>query len=749
MSGSGDAFIYDTISNVIFDGQGEPVTLNGTFETEFDAAGSLVGVSNISLVASSSDPNTNPSTLDAGTINNVGIPAPYGGDTINEIYVTADGGSFNQAYLDFSGEEPTALIDQASYGHFSSIGWYNGTTGGLESIDAGGGGNDGTVTSTALPLSPVTLDNYVYTTLSNVVFDGDGVPVTLAGTFLTEYDPNGTLIGVSQVSLTASDPGAPGSYASFLDVGAISVVGTPGASGDAALNEISVTIDGNGGGSFQHANLDWVGEAPSTLATDTSAAHYSSIGYSTGTEALPGPDSSTGTNTDNVADTFLLATMSSVVFNGNASNQGDPGPATLSGTFEEEFNPGGTLVGVSNVDLSRVDSNGTIAITQLNDYAGLPTGFSSGSPEAGGYAAVNQIDFQSGAADSYGHTEFIDLLGEEPDAVFAGASNSDFSSDSGSNYQPINGYEGMGNAGTITYEQVAPCFAAGTRIATPTGETTVQSLAIGDEVRLATGGAGRIRWIGRRRVNLARHSRPDAVQPVRIAAGALADGVPARDLIVSPDHALFLDNLLVPAKALINGASITQLTRKTVTYYHIELATHGVLLAEGTPAESYLETGNRGAFENGGPAITLHPDFAQSAREAKGCAPFAQSGPAVEAIRARILARAGAATTHDAGVEIRFENGNAIIFSRHAIPAEVTPDPSDRRSLGVKIASLSVGGENIPLDHPALTQGWHDAEPDGRWTQGAALIPASLLNGGVDITVEIAATLPYRVAQAA
>jgi hypothetical protein len=738
MSGSGDAFIYNTISNVIFDGEGEPVTLNGTFETEFDAAGTLVGISNVSLVASSSDPNTNPSTLDTATINSVGTPAPYGGDSINEFYVTANGGSFNQAYIDFIGEQPTSLVDAQSYGHNSSIGWYNGTSGGLESIDGSGGGNDGTVTSTALPLSPVTLNNFVYTTLSNVVFDGNGVPVTLAGTFLTEYDPSGTLLGVSQVSLVASDPSDSSSYPSTLDVGAVSVIGTPGASGDSATNEIFVTIDSHGGGSFQHVALDWTGENPGTLVIG-GGSHYSSIGYATGTEALPGAASNTGTNTDNVADTFLMATMSSVIFNGNANNGSNP--ATLSGTFEEEFNPGGTLVGVSNVDLANVSSNGTIFATQIY-------GFTAGDPNAGGNAAVNQITFQGGAP-NYPFIDYIDLQGEEANAVFAGDFNGNYASDPGTGYQPINGYNGMGNSGSIIYEQVAPCFAAGTRIATPAGETAVQSLSIGDEIRLATGGTARIQWIGRRRINIAGHPRPHAVQPIHIAAGALAEGIPARDLVVSPDHALFLDGLLIPAKALINGASITQLARKTVTYYHIELAAHGVLLAEAAPAESYLETGNRGAFENGGPAVTLHPDFAQSDREAKGCAPFAESGPAVEAIRARILARAGAGTTDDAGLEIHFENGNAIIYSRNAVPAEVTPDPRDRRTLGVKIATIRVAGAEIPLDHPALTQGWHDAEPDGRWTKGAAVIPAALLNGRVDVTVEIAATLPYRVAQAA
>jgi len=745
MSGSGDAFIYETITNAIFDGNGEPVTLNGTFEVEFDAGGTLVGLSNISLVADSSDPNTSPSTLVSGYVNQAGVPNVNAPQGLNEIYVTIaanGGGSFTQAYLDFLEEEPTQLAYDQSTGKYSSIG----EPYGLEGIGPGTNGSPGsagTITSTPLPLSPVTLDTYVRTTLSNVVFDGDGEAVTLNGTFLTEYDPNGRLIGVSQASLVASDPGDGYSYPSTLTNATISVVGTPGATGDAALNEIYVTIPAvGGGGSFQHVALDFTGETPGTLATSTLAAHYSAIGYSSGTEPLPGAGSNLGTNSDKVADTFLVATLSNVIFNGYGN------PVTLSGTFEEEFNLGGTLVGVSNVDMIRVDNNGTIAITQLETISGNLQ-FTAGNPAAGGYAAINQIDFQSGAADNFGHIEYIDLLGEEPDAVFGGNTGSSYSSDSGSYYQPINGDGNIGSTGTITYEQVAPCFTAGTRIATPAGETTVQSLAIGDEVRLATGGTSRVQWIGWRRINLARHPRPAAVQPVRIAAGALAEGIPARDLLVSPDHALFLDGLLIPAKTLINGANVVQLAPETVTYYHIELAAHGVLLAEGAGAESYLETGNRGAFENGGPAITLHPDFAQSTREAKGYAPFAESGAKVETIRTRILARSGAATTHDAGVEIRFENGNAIIFSRSAIPAEVTPDPRDRRVLGVKIAAICVAGAEIPLNHPSLAQGWHDPEPDGRWTRGAAVIPAALLNGRADITLEIAATLPYRVARAA
>jgi len=84
--------------------------------------------------------------------------------------------------------------------------------------------------------------------------------------------------------------------------------------------------------------------------------------------------------------------------------------------------------------------------------------------------------------------------------------------------------------------------------------------------------------------------------------------------------------------------------------------------------------------------------------------------------------------------------------SRHAIPGLLTPDPSGCRRLGVKIAAITIAGRDIPLDHPALAEGWHDLEPEGRWTNGKAIIPAEILDGATNVTVQIAATLTYPIA---
>jgi hypothetical protein len=183
------------------------------------------------------------------------------------------------------------------------------------------------------------------------------------------------------------------------------------------------------------------------------------------------------------------------------------------------------------------------------------------------------------------------------------------------------------------------CFAAGTRILTAGGQVAVENLASGDIVITHTGETEAIIWIGRRRIDLARHPDPARVQPICVAAGALGDDLPARDLVLSPDHALYLDGVLIPVKALVNHSSIRQLRRPSVTYYHIELVRHAVVFAEHLTVESYLDTGNRGAFENGGAVVRLHPDFAQKRRERQSCAPLHESGPVVEGVRRQAALR--------------------------------------------------------------------------------------------------------------
>jgi len=317
----------------------------------------------------------------------------------------------------------------------------------------------------------------------------------------------------------------------------------------------------------------------------------------------------------------------------------------------------------------------------------------------------------------------------------------------------VNANGTMNAAQQAVWSQLLPmnCFAAGTAVLTDQGECPVEALAIGHRVIRADGHAAPIVWIGHRRIDLTRHPAPLRAAPVRFAPGSLAAGVPRRPLYLSPDHALYLGGVLIPAKVLINGETITQTTPRRVTYFHIKLPEHAVVLAEGAPAESYLDTGDRAQFDNEDQPIQLHPFAARSAeevaarqyqREIRSCAPFAEAGSVVQAVRGALLRRAGIATTNDPAIFVAYRDGGAIIHSRSAIPGHLGLDPRDCRRLGIKLSALASNDRPIPLDHAALCDGWHDLEPDGRWTDGAAVIPACLLAGG-SLSLTIAATTAY------
>ncbi|MCB8874345.1 Hint domain-containing protein [Acidisoma silvae] len=215
------------------------------------------------------------------------------------------------------------------------------------------------------------------------------------------------------------------------------------------------------------------------------------------------------------------------------------------------------------------------------------------------------------------------------------------------------------NAAQLGDVDSAPCFAAGTRIMTSRGEIAVEHLLAGDKVLTIEGWWQPIRWIGRRRVDCRRHPRPEIVLPVRVAAEAFGAAMPARDLILSPDHAIYAEGVLIPIKHLINGTTIAQVATERVTYYHIELDQHDVILAEGMPAETFLDTGNRRSFANGGTVVQLHPDFSRPVtdshlvRDALAYAPLVVAGADIERVRANLLHGAERHGTDEAATHSR------------------------------------------------------------------------------------------------
>ena len=143
------------------------------------------------------------------------------------------------------------------------------------------------------------------------------------------------------------------------------------------------------------------------------------------------------------------------------------------------------------------------------------------------------------------------------------------------------------------------CFTEGTGIRTPGGDVAVETLRAGDRVCLSDGGVAGVVWLGVQSV-ARRLGDPLRVLPIRIKAGALGEGVPGRDLLVSPAHALFADGILVQAGALVNGVSVVReyAVPEVFRYYHVELAVHALLLAENTPAESFVDNVDRERFDN-------------------------------------------------------------------------------------------------------------------------------------------------------
>lgn len=251
--------------------------------------------------------------------------------------------------------------------------------------------------------------------------------------------------------------------------------------------------------------------------------------------------------------------------------------------------------------------------------------------------------------------------------------------------------------------------------------------------------------------------------PVRVSAGAFGPGLPIHDLRLSPDHAVYVDGVLIPIRYLLNGDTILQERAAVVTYFHVELDQHGIILADGLPCETYLDPGNRAAFENGGTLVQANPDFALRIWETESCATLVVAGPHLAAIKTRLLhqgATLGHGLTEEPDVHL-IVDGNPIrptrdgrhdrfavpadvhvaqLASRHFVPAQMFPTLDDPRRLGVAITGLNLDGRATALDDPRLADGWHSAEASLRWTDGDAGL---VLTGVRDLAFDVAMVGQY------
>lgn len=281
---------------------------------------------------------------------------------------------------------------------------------------------------------------------------------------------------------------------------------------------------------------------------------------------------------------------------------------------------------------------------------------------------------------------------------------------------------GVSPANNTATVSAAPCFCEGTLIQTDHGAVAVEALAVGDRVLTVSGPFVPVRWVGLRRIVLARHPVRPEVQPVRIDAGAIGPGLPQRDLWLSPEHAVLLDNVLVPVRHLIGCVGIAvDAAVETTTYYHVELAHHDVLLAEGLPCESWLDMGNRAMFENALVAA-LSFDAASDAASAAAdaYAPLLTHGPALDALRTRL----GAAATQDLRV---------VATGRHSftlppgsgdvrIVSDAHQSGADVRRLGVAISAIALDGVPLGLTDARFGCGFFAVDTAWRWTDGAGYL---------------------------
>ncbi|SIN91288.1 Hint domain-containing protein [Vannielia litorea] len=189
--------------------------------------------------------------------------------------------------------------------------------------------------------------------------------------------------------------------------------------------------------------------------------------------------------------------------------------------------------------------------------------------------------------------------------------------------------ESTGQWANITFtdiEEIIPCFTPGTRIATARGEVPVERLKAGDRVMTRDHGLQRIRWVGRKTLGAAQLARQPELRPVLVTKGAMGQGLPERDMMVSPQHrmlvtgdraALWFEDreVLVAALHLVNGGTIRRAEVEEVTYIHILFDQHEVVLSDGAWTESF-QPGDRTLAGLDGAAraevLALFPDLAEA-----------------------------------------------------------------------------------------------------------------------------------------
>lgn len=301
---------------------------------------------------------------------------------------------------------------------------------------------------------------------------------------------------------------------------------------------------------------------------------------------------------------------------------------------------------INDDDANFADNDGNQTLDGAQSYNGLPLLAGGTQVEAeytvevtdgiNSYTLIGFNILEPGAANSYGTTEGLAFIGGVNGFPPIGVP-----------LTVVTTGEGPGGSATPASTYATPCFTPGTLIDTPHGSVAVEALLPGDRVLTRDHGPQRLVWVGAVTLSAqALAARPE-LAPVRIAKDAFGAGRPVRDLTVSPQHRILLEDaraellfdapeVLVPAIALVNDTTIQRAPRtQPVTYIHLLFATHQIVTSDGLPTESFLPGPMTLPGMSGAAQAELYALFPQLEADLASFGPPAR--PVISAKQARAL----------------------------------------------------------------------------------------------------------------
>ncbi len=564
---------------------------------------------------------------------------------------------------------------------------------------------------------------------------------SLSGTWTANYNSTGGLVSVSNSSFTVSGPGGTNT---FTSMGTLPYAQDPTAAGFSSyeIHDQSRT----GTGTYNSLYVDWRSQTPSSFY-EGSPSLFTSVKNS----AASAPTASIRLVADGTSGTGSTAVISGLPASGSGTDAAASSP--FSGVTVTDSDPSTSATITLNANNTASDADGVLSGAGLTKIATGTYSLAATTP-ASLTAKLRAVKFTPTAgqvAAGQVVTTNINLAVNDTDGSAAASTNV-----------------------TVT----AACFLRGTMIATPHGEAAVESLAPGDMVTVVEHGlrvARPVAWIGGGAMDAAAFGNRAEAFPVRVRKHAFADGSPTRDLLVTPEHCILTEAGLIPVRMLVNGRSI--LVDRSISRYdfhHVELEAHGILLAEGLAAESYLDSGNRG--------LLIDEGVGASVRQAPvTAAPLAVARSAVEPVWTRLADRARSlgfadnntvtAVTDEPELRLLLDTGSELaafwqrdqrhlfhiprqarpvrLLSRASAPAEtIGPFVDDRRSLGVKVDKFVLwNGLNDTVIRSAelALDGWHEAEGAFRWTNGNAALDMPQAGTDTYLDIHLEATALYAI----